>query len=577
MNNKITIQDLADQISVLSGQSKKLSEAFLRALTEIVEDSLEKDGIAKVKGIGTFKIIAIEERKSVNVTDGSTVIIPAHKKITFTPEKELKEAVNKPYEHLETYVLPNDGPVDAPESDDDETYVDEELNLSVDQTMVHSTSQTEQTITEENITKAAEQVHPNPIYSEPIASNVSLEAEREQTIPAQNTAEATEPTQQVPAYSEPNASGISSSTPNEQSVSTPKAVFEEPTITTEGLYNNQLDENIEEVGKAENNTQQEQTAEVSEKVSLNETKEETETANEFKETTEPTVTSEAQVEGNSVTAEPSDMPMSGEESSSEKQDTETVNETEDSEKITNPEGEPVQEQKEPEKANEPSSGIPENPNKGGKDEHEKKGKKNLLFVIILLIILIVICVLIGLNKSPYFRSQMEGIKEQVTNILGIEQKKEEVVPLHPTPKPQEEEFFEEKKEDMYEAAQADPEFPEIVVEEEQNYDWFEEDFKKFLSKEYPKIHFEVTGEPIIDTIKSGKTLTSMSRKYYNGCKDFWVYIYLYNKDVIKRPDDVPAGTVIKIPQLDQSVVNPESYESVNAAKDVKETYLRLFN
>ena len=159
----------------------------------------------------------------------------------------------------------------------------------------------------------------------------------------------------------------------------------------------------------------------------------------------------------------------------------------------------------------------------------------------------------------------------------MKQKKEEVVPLHPTPKPQEEEFFEEKKEDMYEAAQADPEFPEIVVEEEQNYDWFEEDFKKFLSKEYPKIHFEVTGEPIIDTIKSGKTLTSMSRKYYNGCKDFWVYIYLYNKDVIKRPDDVPAGTVIKIPQLDQSVVNPESYESVNAAKDVKETYLRLFN
>ena len=122
MNNKVTLQDLADQLSAISGQSKKLSESFLRALTEIVEDALSKDGIAKVKGIGTFKIVAIEERKSVSVTDGSAVIIPAHKKITFTPEKELKEAVNKPYEDLETYVLPDDGPVDGPfiEEDDDE-------------------------------------------------------------------------------------------------------------------------------------------------------------------------------------------------------------------------------------------------------------------------------------------------------------------------------------------------------------------------------------------------------------------------------------------------------------------------
>ena len=112
---------------------------------------------------------------------------------------------------------------------------------------------------------------------------------------------------------------------------------------------------------------------------------------------------------------------------------------------------------------------------------------------------------------------------------------------------------------------------------DRNWDWFDEEFKKFINKEYPKINFEVKGEPFTDTIRSGQTLTSMSRKYYNGSKDFWVYIYLYNKATIRRPDDVPAGTEIKIPQLDESVINPRSFESINAAKDVKESYLRLFN
>lgn len=543
MNNKITIQDLADQISVLSGQSKKLSEAFLRALTEIVEDSLEKDGIAKVKGIGTFKIIAIEERKSVNVTDGSTVIIPAHKKITFTPEKELKEAVNKPYEHLETYVLPNDGPVDAPETDEDETYVDEELTLSADQTTIPSISQAQPSVTEENREEAAEPVQP------------------------------------VTTSSEPRISEVYTSAPNGQPISAPKAVFEEPTITTERVNDIQQEENKEEIiGEKDNNTPIEPIAEASENVSGEEREAETATESEQAETTETTASPETPQKEESETIADNEATCGGEEISEEPQ-TNTANETENSEEPVVPDDEHINEGKEPEKTTEPSSDIPTGPTNGGKDEHEKKGKKNLLIVIIILIILIILCVFIGLNKSPRFKSQMEGIKEKVTSVFDIESKKNVVVPLHPEPAPEpvKDEFFEEKKEDMYEAAQADPEFPEPVVEEVQNYDWFEEDFKKFLNKEYPKIHFEVTGEPIIDTIKSGKTLTSMSRKYYNGCKDFWVYIYLYNKDVIKRPDNVPAGTVIKIPQLDQSVVNPESYESVNAAKDVKETYLRLFN
>ena len=102
MNIKLTLQEIIDKLSEQSGQSKKISENFLRILIDVIEEGLKKDGIAKVKGLGTFKIISIEQRKSVNVQDGSEYIIPAHNKISFTPEKTLKEEINKPYSHLET-------------------------------------------------------------------------------------------------------------------------------------------------------------------------------------------------------------------------------------------------------------------------------------------------------------------------------------------------------------------------------------------------------------------------------------------------------------------------------------------
>ena len=223
-------------------------------------------------------------------------------------------------------------------------------------------------------------------------------------------------------------------------------------------------------------------------------------------------------------------------------------------------------------------------NHSGKHKHHKKKERNkgLLAVIIILALLIIACLIYALRSNNGFVNGLSDLKGKVTGLFSESQPVPVVVDSALTAESISEEqaevdeFFEEKTEDMYEAAQADQEFP-VEVETEQNWDWFEEGVKKFLKKEYPKINFEVKGEPVMDTIRRGQTLTSMSRKYYNGVKDFWVYIYLYNKDVIRRPDDVSVGTPIKIPQLDESVIDPNSYVSINAAKDVKESYLRLFN
>lgn len=124
MNEKKSLQDICGRIANDAGVSKSTSEKFLRLLFDIIEKSLQEDGIAKVPELGTFKLITVDERKSVNVRTGEDITIPSYQKVTFTPVKELKEKVNKPYAHLTTYVVSKDGPVDPPETEDEEEETD---------------------------------------------------------------------------------------------------------------------------------------------------------------------------------------------------------------------------------------------------------------------------------------------------------------------------------------------------------------------------------------------------------------------------------------------------------------------
>jgi hypothetical protein len=69
---------------------------------QVIQEYLEKDGVVKVKGLGTFKLIWNEPRKSVDVSTGNTIVLPGHYKVTFMPDNEVKEKINAPYAHLET-------------------------------------------------------------------------------------------------------------------------------------------------------------------------------------------------------------------------------------------------------------------------------------------------------------------------------------------------------------------------------------------------------------------------------------------------------------------------------------------
>ena len=105
---KVSLQDLASVLVERWHLGKKEASMFVNEMFFVIQKSLDEDKIVKVKGLGTFKIIDVDDRESVDVNTGDRVLIEGHGKITFTPDALMKELVNKPFSQFETVVL-NEG------------------------------------------------------------------------------------------------------------------------------------------------------------------------------------------------------------------------------------------------------------------------------------------------------------------------------------------------------------------------------------------------------------------------------------------------------------------------------------
>lgn len=105
---KLSISEIAQVLVDNKGLSQKDAENFVAAMFDIIQTALERDKLVKIKGLGTFKIIDVEARESINVNSGERVVIEGHGKVTFTPDASMKELVNKPFSQFETVIL-NEG------------------------------------------------------------------------------------------------------------------------------------------------------------------------------------------------------------------------------------------------------------------------------------------------------------------------------------------------------------------------------------------------------------------------------------------------------------------------------------
>lgn len=160
--SKLNVFDLSGVLMSKNGLGDKESRRFVKAIFDVIQECLDEDKVVKVKGLGTFKIIEVDDRESINVNTGERVLIEGHSKLTFTPDSVMKEIVNKPFSQFETVIL-NDG-VDFPEP-----AIEEPIS--------------EDPILEDSISE-------EPIFEEPVAADPGLsdksqsEINAEQEIPS---------------------------------------------------------------------------------------------------------------------------------------------------------------------------------------------------------------------------------------------------------------------------------------------------------------------------------------------------------------------------------------------------------
>ena len=105
MEKKYTLQDLAALLAERESLPLEQAEDFVRSFFELTEEGLLKDSFVKVTGFGTFKLVEVSERESVNINTGERFQISGHNKISFTPDGTLRELVNRPFAHFTTVTL----------------------------------------------------------------------------------------------------------------------------------------------------------------------------------------------------------------------------------------------------------------------------------------------------------------------------------------------------------------------------------------------------------------------------------------------------------------------------------------
>ena len=210
--NKLTLNNIAKVLVEKNGLEPKEAMMFTTAMFDLIHDRLNEEGIVKVKGLGTFKMIRVEARESINVRTGERVLIDSHAKITFTPDAVMKELVNKPFSQFETVVLNDDVEFTDMKSEEttDETNNSEQSESLVDVVREGETPEPAPEPAPEPVAEPAPEpapvVAPEPV-AEPTPEPAPVVAPEPvaEVAPEPTPVVAPEPTREVPEPTVPSA------------------------------------------------------------------------------------------------------------------------------------------------------------------------------------------------------------------------------------------------------------------------------------------------------------------------------------------------------------------------------------
>ena len=528
MNDKITIQELVEFISGNQSTSKKEIEAFAKEFFKLIEDALQTERYVKIKGFGTFKLIEVDSRESINVNTGERFEIQGHNKVTFTPDATLKEVVNKPFAHFESVVL-NDGVFF-----EEEPILDEETPVIEEEPIIEE----EAPIIEEKEPIIEEEPSPIPLLQEeevPSTDVVGSDTEEENPIIEEEEPIIEEEPSPIPLIQEggvPLGGVVGSDTEEE----TPIIEEEEPIVEEEpSPIPLILEGGVPSGGVVGSNT--EETAPIIEEPIIEE---------------EPSPIPLLPEGG---------VPSGGVVGSNTEEETPII---EEEEPITEEET-PITEEETPkptgfiaesitniesdlETNKRPESMIGNIKNTIVNDFKQDTQGMKYFFGIVIFIILLCIAAIVFLYHPTLLTDMMPKPQEQ--EATTEEARPEEVIPADTiaiqadTLAVQTDTIVAQPDTVVAPVVELPQPTPPPVVEEKP------QPAPQPATTYKASVVYTITGTQAEHVIKRGETLRIISEKYF-GTRELSTYIIEYNKDIISNPNNVSVGTKIKIPKLEK--------------------------
>lgn len=197
--NRSSLSILARVLAEKNNMTISEAETFIKQMFEVANSVMQADKQLKIRWLGTFKVMSVKDRESVDVNTGEHIIIGGRDKITFTPDNILKEIVNKPFAQFETVVV-NDG-VDFSEIDRKFAFeAKEEVSAPSDEQQITEESETSPVDKSETIPAVAE-ISDEPELKEDAVSGVTVQVEDLSVV----SEEAEEPVSEIEEKEQPVA------------------------------------------------------------------------------------------------------------------------------------------------------------------------------------------------------------------------------------------------------------------------------------------------------------------------------------------------------------------------------------
>ena len=85
MKEYISNSEIVNNLVKEANLSQDCAEQFIDALISSVCEIVNEEGTLELENFGTFKIVRMAKRESVNVNNGERITIPEYNKISFLP------------------------------------------------------------------------------------------------------------------------------------------------------------------------------------------------------------------------------------------------------------------------------------------------------------------------------------------------------------------------------------------------------------------------------------------------------------------------------------------------------------